>query len=495
MFTRLQKRATALKADESGNMLVIAAISLTAFLGVVALSFDIGRVTITHSEMQSFADSVALAAAGELDGRDDAITRATNAAQIIADTQIFGNANNDLAGAADYTLTFLSALPADDLDAPNAITTDPRNAVYVRVQTVDVTVSLTFGAAFAALSGNQEMENDVAAEAIAGYTQYACDVTPLMFCMPDPNWTAEANVGQMIQLRDGGQGAAWGPGNFGFLDPGVIPEDSLVGGPCAGVDGQIIRCLFGAEGPVGQCYRLRGVDTYPGQSVGVNDVAFNTRFDMFQGALKNERNNLIYAPAPNVIKGLVPGGGGSGNGSQCLGNNVAVSPDTRPIPRDDCFGAGTCGGRFGDGDWSVGRAEYVQFNYGGLDPHPSAVTRWDYYKAEVAAAGGASGSTNILTGRSETGRPSCSNQQSGDVRRRIVVAAAIDCTTYPISGSERGVPVEEFVEVFLTEPVSNDGGSPAKLEIHVEVVGSAGGDGAGTSNLDGIFRDVVQLYR
>jgi len=224
---------------------------------------------------------------------------------------------------------------------------------------------------------------------------------------------------------------------------------------------------------------------------------------MYQGALNNESNNPVYAPAPNVIKGLTPGGGGgngnggngNGNGNQCLGNNVAVSTDTRPIPRDDCFGTGTCNGRFGNGDWSAGRTEYVQFNYGGIDPHPSATSRWEYYLAEVAAAGGANGTNDILTGRSETGRPACSNQQSGDVRRRIVVAAAIDCTTYPLNGFETGVPVEEFVEIFLTEPVSNDGGSPAQVEIHAEVVGSAGGDGAGASNLDGIFRDIVQLYR
>jgi hypothetical protein len=51
------------------------------------------------------------------------------------------------------------------------------------------------------------------------------------------------------------------------------------------------------------------------------------------------------------------------------------------------------------------------------------------------------------------------------------------------------------VRLFMTEPVGSDGSSPPKLDLWVEVLGSAGGSGSGTSNTAGIFRDVVQLYR
>ena len=45
--------------DESGAILVFWAASITVLLGIVALSFDVGRMASTQSELQSFADHVA----------------------------------------------------------------------------------------------------------------------------------------------------------------------------------------------------------------------------------------------------------------------------------------------------------------------------------------------------------------------------------------------------------------------------------------------------
>ena len=47
--------------------------------GTAGLVLDSGRVYTTHSQMQAFADQMAIVAANELDGRDDAIQRATKA--------------------------------------------------------------------------------------------------------------------------------------------------------------------------------------------------------------------------------------------------------------------------------------------------------------------------------------------------------------------------------------------------------------------------------
>ena len=80
-----------LGANEDGTMLIIWGVSFVLIFGIVALSFDLGRVAITQTELQSYADNVALAAAGELDGESDAITRATSAAaNLIADRKTFG---------------------------------------------------------------------------------------------------------------------------------------------------------------------------------------------------------------------------------------------------------------------------------------------------------------------------------------------------------------------------------------------------------------------
>lgn len=484
---QIMRKLRPFRQNDDGAVLVLWAVSLAVMLGIVAMSFDMGRMAATQSELQSFGDTVALAAAGELDAKPDAITRATGAAAaLITDSQVYGSGSRALGGAADYTLDFYSTLPASDTASLAAgLTTDPKAAAYVRVVVVPKTVGFTFGAAFQALSGNAVPNNPVSAVAVAGFTQYACDITPLMFCIPDPTFKADANIGKMIRLRAGGQGAAWGPGDFGFLDPNKLAVDG--GGPCAGLNGvQLDACLIGAEGSITQCFAQRGVDTEPGQKNGIETSIFNVRFDIYNTIMSGKRNNPDFAPAPNVIKGIVPRGGGS-----CIGNNVDPSPNSLGMPRDTCFLAGTCG-RYGDGNWAAGRTDYVAMNYGGTDPHPTALTRYDYYKAEIAAHGGGGASTSILTAREETGRPMCSNNQSPDPDRRVVIAAGIDCTANPINGRAIGVPVNEFVRLFLTEPVAADPVSPSLIDLWVEVVGTAQSNGAGTT---GVFHDVVQLYR
>ncbi len=497
--------------DDAGGVLAFWGVCLTVFLGLVALSFDVGRVAVTQTELQSFADHVALAAAGELDGRSDAITRASEAAdELIADYQTFGSGGHDLSGDTDFTLTFLSSLPTDDNAATTAVTTNPARASFVRVDVNAETVALTFGAAFAALSGQQAMDNVVGASATAGNTSYACDVAPMGVCLPN-NWKADAHIGQMIQLRAGGNGAAWTPGDFGFLDPSKILVDTE--GPCKGLTGgNLDRCLIGAAGPITQCYSNRGVDIEPGQKTGNYEAAINTRFDMYNSSMNGKKNDAAYAPAPNVIKGIVPSGGGS-----CIGNNEAVSPNTIGLPRDACFGTGNCnalnggqGARYGTGDWD--RDTYFATNYspfdgtvpagiqGWLDANaadPSAPTRYEVYRAEVALPGA------ILSGAgsnggpvAESGRPICNTKTNPavDYSRRVIVVAGINCGAQNISGAASDVTVTEYVKVFLTEPASNTG-SGNTFDIWGEVIGSAGANGGDASVDAGIFRNLVQLYR
>ena len=474
-----------LPGNDEGAIIIFWAVTLVVVLGIVALSFDFGQKAATQSELQSYADQVALAAAGELDGKSDAITRATSAAaNLIIDQQTFATGTRALAGNSNYTLTFYKSLPASDTDsvAPG-VTTDPALARYAQARATPRSVPFTFMAAFDALRGGTTANPTIGAVAVAGFTQYACDITPLMFCIPSPTFKADANIGTMILLRSGGNGAAWGPGDFGFLDPNGMALDSA--GPCAGLNGATrTRCLIGATGALTQCFSQRGVNTEPGQKVGIENSAYNVRFDMYTGALSSKKTSADYPPAPNVIKGIIPKGGGS-----CIGNTSNPSPNSAALPRDACFAAGTCG-RIGDGIWTAGRATYVAKNYGATDPHPTANTRYKYYLAEIARAGGGAASTAILTARAETGRKQCSAFQSPDPDRRVVIAAGIDCTANPIQGNTTGIPVNEFYRLFLTEPVGV--GSGNSFDIFVEVVGSAE---TGSSGTGGIFHDVVQLYR
>jgi Putative Flp pilus-assembly TadE/G-like len=469
--------------SDDGTILPFVGMTLAVILGILALTYDIGRMSSNQGDLQSFADSVVLAAAGELDGRADSITRAQAAAAVmIADAARFGIEDDVLSGAGDYDLTFLTARPVGSNLAAYT-TSDSKKARFVHVAVTPQTIEPGFAAAFSALSGHETLATEVAAEAAAGFSQVACDITPLMFCMPNADFRADENVGMVIKLRaGGGAGAAWGPGDFGFLDPsdGDVDED----GVCSGLNGsQLDRCLVAAIGNRLGCFDSNGVTTRPGQSVGNAESALNVIFDIYNSTMNSARNDPKYAPAPNVISGYRPANG------KCLGNNAVVSTNSVALPVDDCFVSGTCS-RFGNGTWTNGRQTYVQTNYGTnvSDPHPTAQTRYQYYLAEIAAAGGGASSTAILTGRQETGRPRCSNNRSADPARRVMVAAAIDCTANPIRGRTEDVPAREFVEIFMLRPIGLDGSA----DVWVEVIGSAGGSADGNES-DALVRDVVRL--
>ena len=502
--------------DQAGTVAILWGISLVAFIGFLAITLDVGRLGATQTELQSFADNVALAAAGELDGKNDAITRATNAAaNMISDSHTFANGSKTLAGATDYTLRFHSALPASDLTPLGAdLTTDPNRAKFAEVVLIPKSLSMSLASSLdKLLGGNGFATTDVNAQAVAGYTQAACDISPLMFCLPS-DWETTLGIGDQVLLRSGGNGAAWGPGNFGFIDLATFEDTS---GVCADEGGNKLACLIAAQDQITQCVLTNGLTTEPGQKVGITNAAFNVRFDIYRAVLNGEKNNPDFAPAPNVIKGIKKRGGG-GNG--CIQGNEDPTGDTIGLPRDTCFASGTCGGggRFGDGTWN--RAAYLNMNHdladgtadgAGSDAHLPALsgsnsqyagTRYGMYLREIAY-----GNTNPFTAPnanailnpslSETGRPQCSNNMSTDPARRVVVAAGIDCAANPVQGSTSGVPVTKFVAMFLTEPVGDDGGSPPSFDIHGEVVGfpDVVGAGAGTGGFGGIFRDVVQLYR
>ncbi|MGL4319722.1 MAG: pilus assembly protein TadG-related protein, partial [Paracoccaceae bacterium] len=383
------------RQNSDGSILPLFGVTLAVCLGFLALTFDLGRMASTQGDLQSFTDNVALAAAGELDGRSDSITRArAAAAAMITDAARFGVEDDVLSGVGDYTLTFLTARPLDTGFAAY-VTTDPKRARFVHVSATPQTVQAGFGAAFSALSGNPAPTRQIGAEAAAGFSQVACDITPLMFCMPNASFRANENVGMTIKLRAGGGGAAWGPGDFGFLDPsdGDVDDD----GVCAGENGAgLDRCLVAAIGNRLGCFDSSGVTTRPGQAVGNAEAALNVLFDVYNATMNSVRNNALYAPAPNVISGYRAATG------VCLGTNAVATTNTAAMPVDDCFAAGTCN-RFGNGVWSAGRANYVSRNYGSTDPHPTATTRYRYYLAEIAASGGASSNMPILTGRQESG--------------------------------------------------------------------------------------------
>lgn len=494
--------------EDAGTIAILWGSSMVVFLGFLAITLDVGRMNTTHAELQSFADNVALAAAGELDGRTDAITRATSAAgNLINDSHTFANGSKALSGSVDYTLTFHKALPASDQSALGAdITSNSNQAKFVQVALTPKSVSMNLASGLDKMLGGTGFDAaSVKAEAVAGYTQAACDVSPLMFCLPT-NWESTLGLGDQVLLRSGGNGTAWGAGNFGFIDLDAFQDAS---GVCADEGGNILACLIAAQSSVTQCILTNGITTEPGQKVGITDAAFNVRFDIFRAVLNGEKNNADFAPAPNVIKGIKPKGG-----SACIQGNEEATGTTIALGRDTCLIAGICGGsnRFGDGSWD--RAGYLNTNHDlgdgvadgiGSDTHLPALTgtnvqfsgtRFGMYLREIAYGNSNVNAPAILDpSLPETGRPMCSSHMSSDPARRVVTAAGVDCGATVISGRTENVPVTRFVSFFLTEPVGANTDTPPSFDIYGEVVGYPDVAGGGAAGFGGIYRDVVQLYR
>ena len=73
---RLRRR---LQARQHGAVMVTVAFALLFLLGFMGMALDFGHLFVVKTELQTASDSCALAAAQELDGAADALTRATNA--------------------------------------------------------------------------------------------------------------------------------------------------------------------------------------------------------------------------------------------------------------------------------------------------------------------------------------------------------------------------------------------------------------------------------
>ncbi|MAM62281.1 pilus assembly protein TadG-related protein [Maritimibacter sp. UBA3975] len=477
-------------ADESGAILVVFALMLAIFAGIMALSYDFGRVAATQSEMQSFADTVALAAAGELDGGPDAIERAERAATtLITDLQTYGDGGATL-DADDITLAFYALRP--DAQGAVAQTSTPQAARFVSVRLDDRGVAPVFGAVFAALGGDTAGRDTAGAHAVAGFTRYACNVTPLMICAPSASFDISANVGRSLDLHlaaDAGQLAA------GAIAP-LDPVADLIGldGVCAGLSGiGLDICMIAGEADKPVCLADDGVSVRDSLLSVSLDAALNIPFDIYDGPAGDLLGDALYPAASNVLSSFAPSAG------SCLTSSNATLGASLGLPLDDCQSGGSCG-VLGDGDWATGRDLYIEANYGGDDPHPEAETRFDLYVAELEAAlegdtGSGSGGLvgGLLGGVGDVldldVGPTCTPETSEDPARRVISAAVVDCGANAVTAGSRDVPVLGYAELFLMAPVGLDGTDG----LAVEIVGQIGPSPA--DNVTGAaLRDVVRLY-
>ncbi len=428
--------------DESGSLLVFFVVSIVAVLGIVALSFDMGRRASTQTDMQSFADNVALAAAGELDGRADSITRATAAAQqvIVAATEALKAGASGTNAAPTFNpasdLVFYSDLPPSDTPVSftvaalsaskyvlpagaGFVTTIATDARYVGVRLATVDVDWMFGGIF----GNANLPDEaVGAIAVAGNAGFACDFAPLMVCLPRDALgnVASLQEGQGVRVATSGNGAAWNPGQFGFLDISEIPDS--VSGPCTmNNEAQRQACLLARR--LTGCFESGTVDIQPGQRTGQEYAQFNMPFGVYSGSMGQHSNDSVYAMGPHSVSGLTI------RPNNCNVQNNAPPTQTMAFPEDDCQVSNSCSNypdandpddRFGDGNWSAGRVTYVNTNYTYVNSNGATVngswfdfpeanlTRYQYYLREIERAANG-GIMETRYGACSSGEPWCAD--------------------------------------------------------------------------------------
>ncbi|MEL6962853.1 MAG: pilus assembly protein TadG-related protein, partial [Pseudomonadota bacterium] len=269
-------KAGSLKTDERGAILVLFAVSLGLIFGFLALIWDIGRTVNAATELQSFADHLALAAAGELDGEPGAIAEAEAIVDggNFNDVQTFTVGDNVLDGG-DVAITFYASVPDDDAEDLVDVTNSDREALYIEVELAPRTVTNVFAGVINTLFSTEIADGVVTARAIAGRKRFACSITPLTYCAPD-GAAYQPVPGRMIHLK---MDARWQPGSFGLLANNFEPGSTCGNPGTAG--GAVVGCITGIAQNVTRCYDPTGVTIV--NTVSASQVAggLNTRFDIY----------------------------------------------------------------------------------------------------------------------------------------------------------------------------------------------------------------------
>jgi Flp pilus assembly protein TadG len=527
----MRSLAKRLWSEESGAIAPVFALALPALIVVGGLAFDYSRLVSLDTELQNAADQSALAAASQLDGEPGACERASAAvaaAGLVTNDTLFANDGN----ASGLSITVPSEPACDAIGrirfyqdkAKATAATDDGNANFVEVIVNTRTAQYALTPVVGAFTSGA-----IDAAAMAGVGSAICRVPPLMICNPDPSqpFNADGKKGWGVQVTAKGNGA-WGAGDFGFLQVG------------AGHKADLEKALaFGIT--TYDCAPATGTFPQSGNAQGLYN-AINTRFDMYDtsGTPLGNCQSSDCPPASNVLKDIVKADA-STTGNACKThisqgwrlppadrrfwpkdralttagvtlmeevNDTANSPsiDAMGLPHDLCHYdsyAAACKtltgltndtyNRFGNGLWA--RGDYFNKYHSGRTPvNAGTMTRYETYLWELANGHAASISGTSAGSATQYSVPICSALSSGGIDRRVLTVAVVsNCAL--LSGVSTKVVVDEWVEMFLVEPVFDGRGNGALADsIYMEVIGEStiGGSG-GATGPQTIRKDVPYL--
>lgn len=488
--------------DQSGIALIYVTVALPVLVGFSLLAIDVGRLSSLQSSLQHGADALALAGAGELDRRPDAIVRANRAVAnlVTTNTSLFGTSVVTI-DESQVSVRYLATIPghgeggtdADPITAAALnvnVASDNQLARFVEVTVTPQNFNTVFPVTFLGGASNTAQSS---ASAVAGFDAAVCDFTPMFMCNPyepdgntDTMRTTEifAAVATMAERRkliafkrhDDGQ---WTNGNYGWLDSPL------------GNGANALRDAVAAVKPQA-CFIQNSLNSKPGNVASVAH-AFNVRFDMYHGSLKKNE----YPPAVNVRRGYVTDKT-NGTGNWCnAAPTTAIPANAMGFPRDSCFAPQTCAfnNRIGNGIWdfdlywSTNYPTFPQYKPAGYS-NSNRPSRYFVYRYEIEHP------NNLLDKLSpggERGAPQCSTLTASDnPDRRIVYGAIVNCKAEEAAGnlgSGRTGPftAAAFGSFFMAEPMDKD---DVKDTLFTELV-----DVVEPGEANSVARDIVQLYR
>jgi len=471
--------------DSSGAILPYVTLMLVVIIGMAALALDGARYMSLQTQLQNGADALALAGAAELDRLPDSEARGVRAVRsLLANSTLFGAGPDKNVQVA--AIQFFSQIPATDDDPVSAgiLASDPTSARFVSVAVKPVTLGTIFPAGL--FGGSSAITSG--ASAVAGFDQVVCQFPPLFVCNPyegdgmtyqaataalqaataDP--TIRRRLIRLHQYRGANEYAA---GDYGFLESPTLGRD----------DAALIDAI--AKVRPTACFLQRSVNFRPGFVSSARE-GFNVRFDIYEGAMAGNKNDLNYRPAENVRKGYV---GGACRSLPATNWPIGSPPNQATgLPLDRTWPY--LNGRMGAGDWDF--STYWQVNHSGDGRTPPTVngapasdanppTRYDVYRYEIDQ-----GFVSDRSPGGESGAPACFGEEvwPGGPDRRILYSAVVNCQSLGLSAGARwNIPVAAFGKFFLTLPLSR-----SQSDLYVETVDLV-------KPGDDVNLDLVQLYR
>lgn len=523
--------------DHRGYVIALTLIAMPMLLGFSLLIIDVGRSSNLHTDLQNAVDAMALAGARELDGRDDAITRAQTAIEKISNSAAFSaggtgmslgshisvtyDAGND--AGSTVTVLFLKDIPAnDDTPIPSSMEAEEASkASYAWV----IAKPQAMQTIFPIPVGFTRDTINIAADAVAVYHASACDVTPIFICNPfEPvgntsesasedaatalhtNFAAGNLYGRQIELHSTAASNP-GPGNFGFLRTPLGNGASV-----------LAEAL--ATGNPGTCYTQDSLDTETGAKAGPVEDGVNTRFGFYSSSFNKANGDYRYRPAQNIRSAQSISGKGK---NSCDGYDPVMVGDvvgdaTKALPLG--YGASMTslgGGKISSGNnwlyntyWNVAQGTAVPSvstvlsNYSSYPPQatgtPSQPSAYDVYRYELATPSFIShASANGETGTPATGGqcysgPDLSNYTAAEFGdRREIFSAIVNCGYEASVGHLNGHKATRavaFARMFLTKPAIKAAG---ERYLSLEMIDITGKGGRGT--LDEFLREESELVR